>query len=189
MADDLLIHRDVAAREIPSGQPLILKAGVRVVVTQSYGSSYTVMTERGALLRIEGRDADALGLEVEAAPNSASPRPQGEGAVPRSRVEVEDAVWDLLRTVYDPELPVSVVELGLIYGCEVEVLPSGAMRVSVTMTMTAPGCGMGDVMRDEIEEKLSAIPEVESAHVELVLEPPWDPSMMTEAARLETGFY
>ena len=169
------LKRDCAATAIPSGELIELKQGESVVVSQALGGSFTVMTDNGWLARIAPADADALGREP--APEQAA----------RGDAPLEEQVQAELKTVYDPEIPVDIVELGLIYGTEVLDLPRGGKRVTVTMTMTAPGCGMGDLIREEVLGKLRALPGVSEARVEIVLDPPWDPSRMSEAARLATG--
>jgi probable FeS assembly SUF system protein SufT len=133
------------------------------------------MTEHGYLARIGPADADALGLSPSAPETGHDELPLPE------RIQAE------LKTVYDPEIPVDIVELGLVYGTELSDLPDGRKRVHVTMTMTAPGCGMGDFIRTEVLEKLQALPGVGEVQVEIVLDPPWNPGRMSEAARLATG--
>jgi probable FeS assembly SUF system protein SufT len=171
------LTRDVEATAIPYGDKIPLKAGATVIITQALGGSYTGVTDMGYMVRIEGKDADAIGEEVPAAPSApeAGERP------------VEELVWEQLRTCYDPEIPVNIVELGLVYGCEVTPQPDGGHKVGVRFTLTAPGCGMGDYLRMDIERKLASIPGVSQAEVEVVLDPPWDMSRMSDAARLQLG--
>lgn len=173
-------QRDVRAIEIPGGSEFTIASGSRLMITQKLGGTFTVMSEEGYLARIDGEDADALGLEAPVDAGRAAGKADGP---------LEERIWDELKSVYDPEIPVNVVELGLIY--QVEVLPAldGYSDVFVKMTMTAPGCGMGDILRDEIERKIAAQPDVRSVDVEFVFEPPWDPSMMSEAARLQLGMF
>jgi probable FeS assembly SUF system protein SufT len=147
-----------------------------VRLSQALGGSYTVITEQGYLLRIDSKDADALGLSVETA----------ESAAPEEFSE--KLVWDKLKTVYDPEIPVNVVELGLIYECQIAPLADGdGNQIDIKMTMTAPGCGMADVLKSDIEQKLAALPSVKAVNVQVVLDPPWHPGRMSEGARLQLG--
>jgi probable FeS assembly SUF system protein SufT len=137
------------------------------------------MTDMGYMIRIEGKDADAIGEEV----------PQAASAEEQAGKSVEDLAWDQLRTCYDPEIPVNIVDLGLVYACEVTPRPEGGHKATVRFTLTAPGCGMGDVLVQDIKQKLEIIPTVAMANVELVFDPPWNQSMMSEAARLQTGMF
>ena len=182
----------------PERPPAFLAAGEQVVVVQRLGASFTVQVGHGALARVAGADADALGIEApegdeqgagEAAAGGreVQPPPDSEGAGWHAP-DVE-AVLDRLRSVYDPEIPVNVVDLGLIYGCEVHPTHSGGYRVAVWMSMTAPGCGMGDILRAEAAEQILGIPGVIDAEVELVFAPPWDLGRMSEAARLQLGMW
>ena len=171
--------RDCGAIRIPSGEPATLAAGTPVYLTQSLGGAFTVQAPTlGGLFRIAGSDADALGLAPLA--GDAAGRPAASGPVD------EAAVWDRLRTVYDPEIPVNIVDLGLVYECNVVAEPDGRV-LDIKMTLTAPGCGMGDVLVADVREKVEVIPTVKRADVELVFDPPWSQSMMSEAARLQTG--
>jgi len=176
-----LIHlrRDCEAILIPSGEKIKLPAGTAVRITQSLGGSYTVTTDHGYMARISDRDADALGLEPKAAQTAAP--------APASGPELEKLVWDQMRTVYDPEIPVNIVDLGLVYSCQVTPLPEGGNKAEVTMTLTAPGCGMGDVLKADAERKIASVPGIKAVDVHLVIDPPWNPGMMSEAAKLELG--
>jgi probable FeS assembly SUF system protein SufT len=174
------LTRPVEAIEIPYGTRVMLPAGAPVRITQSLGGSYTVLTEDGYLVRIADRDADALGRAPAGSAAGASAPP----AEVHSAADLEKLVWQQLETLYDPEIPVNVVELGLIYGCTVKEVEAG-YRVEVQMTLTAPGCGMGDVLRAEAESKIQALPAVREVAVEMVVDPPWDPSRMSDAARLQ----
>lgn len=174
--------RDCEATQVPYGGVHVLPAGTRVRITQSLGGSYTVTTEQGAMMRIEANNADALGL----APETKDAKHADEGqaaAVPFS----EKLVWDRLKTVFDPEIPVNIVDLGLVYSCQITPAESGGHKIEIKMSMTAPGCGMGDVLRADIERKLSQLPEVKQVHAEIVFDPPWHPSRMSEAAKLQLG--
>lgn len=170
----VIMKRDCAAIAIPAGTKQMLPAGTSVRVTQAMGGSYTVSAQ-GALYRIEAQDADALGVSVEA-----------EKAAPATFSE--RMVWDQLKTVYDPEIPVNIVDLGLIYGCEIGEVDSGGKKIDVRMSLTAPGCGMSDVLKADVEQKLRRLPEVKAVSVQVVFDPPWNPGRMTEAAKLQLGF-
>jgi probable FeS assembly SUF system protein SufT len=190
------LRRDCPVVLVPSGRRAILGAGEQVVVVQRLGGSFTVQIDHGILARIEGADADALGIEEAsvAGDQRASEQPTRQGEVGNDdgsgghTPDVEE-VLDRLRNVYDPEIPVNVVDLGLIYGCEVHPTHSGGYRVAVWMSMTAPGCGMGDILRAEAAARILGIPGVTDAEVELVFEPPWDLGRMSEAARLQLGMW
>ena len=172
--------RDCDAIRIPSGEPFTLKAGTHVIITQALGSSYTVATDFG-LARIAEKDADALGLEV--ATSGEKPAPPVATDI---RVE-EKAVWDQLRTCYDPEIPVNIVDLGLVYDCLVSQPEGEAARVNVKMTLTAPGCGMGPVIAQEARQKIMAVPGVGDAEVELVWDPAWNQAMISEVGKMKLG--
>jgi probable FeS assembly SUF system protein SufT len=179
------LERACQATEIPSGLRVTLPAGSLVTVTQLLGGSFTVQTEWGALARIDGADADALGARFaeearKAAEAASKPVELGAG--------IDEQVWNVLRTVYDPEIPASIVELGLVYLCYVAALPEGGHLVTIRMTLTAPGCGVGPVLLDDVRRKVAALPGVARVDVELIFDPPWDPSMMSEAAKLQLGF-
>jgi probable FeS assembly SUF system protein SufT len=176
MQKEATVARDVEAREIPSGTPITLRAGDPVIITQSLGGSYTVVTPVGFLARIDGKDADAIGEQVVAVDAAAQ-----EGK------STEDLAWDQLRTCFDPEIPVNIVDLGLVYGCTLAPLPEGGNRIDVKFTLTAPGCGMGDVLREDIKGKLLSIPDIKDADVQVVFDPPWSMQMMSEAAKLQLG--
>lgn len=175
------LSRDCEVTQIPMGNKMTLRKGMKVRVTQFLGGNYTLMTELGYLVRIEGKDADAIGKEVEAAPQETAP----QGAA--SKEEIEKAVWNQLRTCYDPEIPVNIVELGLIYDCQVTPHPDGGYLVDIKMTLTAPGCGMGGPISSDAQSKIQRIPGVKQGRVELVWTPPWNPNKMSEAAKLQLG--
>lgn len=171
------LKRSCAATLIPSGEKVQLSQGDRVLVTQALGGSFTVQTEAGYLARIAASDADALGLEV----SRAKGEPTEAGPFDMQKVT------ENLKTVFDPEIPVNVVDLGLIYVCEAHQLADGGHRVEIKMSMTAPGCGMGDVLKEDARAKVQAVPGVKEVDIEIVWEPPWDQSRMSEAARLQLG--
>lgn len=170
----LELKRSCDAIEIPSGRLHPLPEGTRVKVMQNLGDSYTVMTGPGHMLRIDAKDADALGV-ISSQPAEA---PVSEFS--------EKLVWDQLKTIYDPEIPVNIVDLGLIYSCDITHVED-RYKIDVKMTLTAPGCGMADVLRVDVERKLAKLPQVKEVLVEVVFDPPWQPSRMSEAAKLQVG--
>lgn len=174
---EIVLKRDTDAIQIPSGNPLILPAGTKVMVTQSLGGTYTVATP-GGLARIDEKDADALGLEA-----SSSPAPE------KTVVDgpLEEAVWNQLKTVFDPEIPVNVVDLGLIYECLLLHPEEGVTKALVKMTLTAPGCGMGPTIAADARGKILTLEGINEAEVELVWDPAWNQSMISEAGRMKLG--
>ena len=173
------LSRDCEAIQIPSGIRTILPEGTPVRIGQVLGGSYTVVYD-GGLARIEGKDSDALGIEPE--------KPQHTpGSTPKTAEELEKEIWAQMRSCYDPEIPVNIVDLGLIYDCKISPFPEGGSRVDVKMTLTAPGCGMGEILKQDVENRVRMLEGVEDVSVELVWDPPWNQGMMTEAARLQLG--
>jgi probable FeS assembly SUF system protein SufT len=168
--------RDVDAIIVPAGLAVKLRQGQQGYITQALGGSFTVYVE-GNLFRIAGKDADALGRDAVDVPDLP---PDASDA------DVRELAWQQMRNCYDPEIPINVVDLGLVYSCDVTSEADGRV-IAITMTLTAPGCGMGDVLVQDVREKVEIIPTVKRADVELVFDPPWDQSMMSEAARLQTG--
>ncbi len=177
----VILMRDCDAILIPSGEKIRLSAGAQLRVTQSLGGSFTVLTDRGYMARIAGRDADALGIKSPLA------RPIGSSAKPEEPGAIEKLVWEQLRTCFDPEIPVNIVELGLVYRCQVIPLSEGGNRVEVRFTLTAPGCGMGQVLLEDIRAKISGVPGVREVDVELIWDPPWDQSRISREAKIELG--
>lgn len=175
--EPFVLERDVTAVIIPIGEPVMLRTGTSGFITQSLGGSFTVYVE-GNLFRITGADADALGKEPVPPP-----------AIPENATnqDIEDVIWKQLKTCYDPEIPVNIVDLGLIYRCEMSSLPDGRRSISVDMTLTTPGCGMGEILVQDAQEKIAVIPTVADVRVDLVFDPPWNQSMMSDEARLQTG--
>ena len=172
------VLREVEATQIPSGQKIILEQNSQVQIVQALGGSYTVMTDMGYMARISNENADALGKEVKKikiVDEQGQMRP------------VEDLIWDQLKTCYDPEIPVNIVDLGLIYECKLYDLENGQKRVDIKMTLTAPGCGMGEVLRIDVIEKIKQLPHIQEVNVELVWQPQWDRTMMSDAAKLKLG--
>jgi len=173
-----ILTRDVDAAIIPVGEKVTLQKGEQATITQSLGGSYTVIVN-GNMFRIEGKDADALGLEVTAGPASAG--------VAITQENLEKEIWNQLRSCYDPEIPVNIVDLGLIYDCHLSPLNGSSFKADVKMTLTAPGCGMGPMLAQDVQNKLLSLEGVDDVNVELVWDPPWNQGMMTEAAKLQLG--
>ena len=167
------LRRETVARLVPAGTPCTLPAGAFVTLTQSLGGAYTVI-HNGNMARIDSDDADALGFTPEALDLP----PPADGRV------AEEQVWQALATVYDPEIPVNIVALGLVYGCAVQ-----GRNVCVDITLTAPGCGMGPVLVQDVERRVGKVPHVREVTVNLVFDPPWQREMMSEEAQLELGLY
>ena len=179
--EEVQLTRDVDTIIIPHGSTTKMPKGTRVKVLQELGGSVTVTTEYGGLYRVDPENLDALGMEAKA-PASA-PADAGDKTL-------EERVWDVLKTCYDPEIPVNIVELGLVYDCRLsDPDEAGQREASIQMTLTAPGCGMGDVLAEDVRKRLEKLPEIGTAKVEVVFDPPWNQSMMSEAARLQLGFY
>lgn len=176
-SEPIVFARDCTAIMVPQGEEVTLPAGQNGYITQALGGSFTVFVD-GNLFRIAGTNADAIGKE---APMSLE---LAEGA---GDAEVERLVWQQLRTCYDPEIPVNIVDLGLVYECTIEKVEDGSRKVNVSMTLTAPGCGMGDILVDDVRSKVEAIPTVTESDIELTFDPPWNHSMMSDVAKLETG--
>lgn len=175
--EPVVIQRDVKAVVIPAGAEVTLRSGQAGYITQALGGSFTLYLE-GNLFRIAGEDADAIGREPVKAPE-----------LPPNATE-EDllrVVWDQMRTCYDPEIPVNIVDLGLVYRCDLAHNEDGTHTVDIQMTLTAPGCGMGEILVQDVKEKVERVPTIREAKVALVFDPPWNRSMMSEAARLQTG--
>ena len=173
------IEREVEASVVPSGTRVTLEKGETATITQSLGGTFTVVVT-GNMFRIDGKDADALGKEVSLTPAEKVGKAE-------SAEELEKQVWDQMKTCYDPEIPVNIVDLGLIYDCHLEELEKGSHKACVKMTLTAPGCGMGPTIQADVENKILCVESVDDVDVELVWEPQWTREMMTEAARLELG--
>jgi len=173
------LTRDVEAFGVPVGTKVTLQRGELAHITQSLGGSYTVVVN-GNMFRIEGKDADALGVQVAGQKSSAA-------AGPVTLEAVEKEIWNQLRTCYDPEIPVNIVDLGLVYDCHIEPISESSYRVGVKMTLTAPGCGMGPVLQQDVQNKLLGIEAVDDVSVELVWDPPWNQGMLSEPAKLQLG--
>ena len=173
----ITLNRDTTALLVPSGRPVVVPKGTEVTITQSMGGTFTVVIY-GNLARIDSKDADALGKQVK---NSLDELP--------NNTSVKDKVWAQLHTVFDPEIPVNIVDLGLVYTCDIEKIKDDTHRVLIEMTLTAPGCGMGPVLVEDIKIKILAVPEVSDIHIEIVFDPPWDRSMMSDTAKLQLGLF
>ena len=175
--DTVLVRRPVRVERVPDGTPIELATGTRAQVTQALGSSFTLVVD-GQLVRLPGRDADAIGREPPKTPE-----------IPANVAvdDVRELVWQTLKTCYDPEIPVDIVELGLVYGCDVTPLDAEQVRVVIRLTLTAPGCGMGEILANEVADKVLALPRVAEVTVDMVFDPPWDRSRMSEAALLTLG--
>ena len=174
--ETVAIERDVEASVVPSGTRVTLQKGETATLTQSLGGTFTVVVH-GNMFRIDGKDADAIGQEVQSTSVKKA----------ESAEDLEKQVWEQMKTCYDPEIPVNIVDLGLIYDCHLEDLKDGGHKASVKMTHTAPGCGMGPTIQADVENKILCVETVNEVAVELVWEPQWTREMMTEAARLELG--
>ena len=175
--EPVAVRRDVKAVAIPAGVEVNLKIGQVGYITQALGGSFTVYVD-GNLFRIAGADADAIGMTVAKAPEV----PPGA-----STQDIRKVVWQQLRTCFDPEIPVNIVDLGLVYECEVRDSGDDTRIVEIKMTLTAPGCGMGEVLVQDVRDKIQMVPTVTRADVELVFDPPWNQTMMSDEARLQTG--
>ncbi len=176
----IALKRSCVATVIPQGGKMPLAAGEQVTVMQALGGTFTVRTDCGALVRIDGSDADALGLEAPPLVDEAIPGNAGVFDIRQ--------VMERLKTVFDPEIPVNIVDLGLIYLCEATPLPDGGHRVDIEMSMTAPGCGMGDVLKEDVRARVQTIPGIALVNVDIVWDPPWDAGRMSEVARLQLGW-
>jgi len=179
MQQEIQLKREVSAIQIPSGDSLVLPAGMSVFITQRLGGTYTVATSQG-LARISSQDADALGIDAE---QEQQKQPEAERL---KDAPVEDQVWARLKSVYDPEIPVDIVNLGLVYDCVIEQI-DGRNVASVKMTLTAPGCGMGPVIAADAQAKIMTIDGIDDAKVDVVWDPPWNQDMITEEGKMKLG--
>jgi probable FeS assembly SUF system protein SufT len=183
MREEVVVSRNCEAIMIPSGERVLVPQGAHATITQSLGGSYTLITDRGLMVRISGKDVEAIGKTPQDVPQTA------ESGAPFTPDDLEQMVWEQLKTCYDPEIPVNIVDLGLVYLCELQAADGGGTNVKVKMTLTAPGCGMGPVLAHDVKTKIETLPGVKSAEVEVVFDPVWDRSMMSEAAKLQLGIY
>lgn len=180
MREEVVVSRNAEAVMIPSGERVLVPQGARATITQSLGGTYTLITDRGLMVRISGKEVEAIGK----VPAETHQLAENEEATPE---KIEQLVWDALKTCYDPEIPVNIVDLGLVYLCEVNPADGGGTDVKIKMTLTAPGCGMGPVLAGDVRSKVESIPGVRQADVEVVFDPVWDRSMMSDAAKLQLG--
>jgi probable FeS assembly SUF system protein SufT len=178
MREEVTFSRNAEAIMIPSGERVLVPIGAQATITQNLGGTYTLITDRGLMVRVSGQEVEAIGKvpteKAEAAPEDLTPE------------KLEAMVWDALKTCYDPEIPVNIVDLGLVYLCELQD-EEGGKNVNIKMTLTAPGCGMGPVLASDVKHKVEALPGVKNANVEVVFDPVWDRSMMSDAAKLQLG--
>lgn len=177
--EEVEFSRDVRAIMIPDGYEVPVEAGTGGWITQVLGGNYTVQIETGRLIRVSARDADAIGKEAI--------RPAQVEDNPDADVDLEQ-LWERLKDCYDPEIPLNIVEIGLVYDVRLSKLDVGH-RVDIDLTLTAPGCGMGQVLADDVERAMLSVPGVNEATIELVFDPPWTPERMSEAGRLELGMF
>lgn len=173
----VVLNRNITVILVPSGTPIRASKGTEVTIVQNLGDTFTVNIF-GNLARIEARDADAIGKAVKTPLDDLPPD-----------ATIKDKVWAQLRSIFDPEIPVNIVELGLVYACDIEQVGENVFHVVIEMTLTAPGCGMGPVLVEDVKQKILAIPEVSSTEVEVVFDPPWSQEMMSEVAKLQLGVY
>ena len=177
--EEVTFSRNAEAVMIPSGERVLVPVGSQATITQSLGGSFTLITDRGLMIRVSGREVEAIGKTPQ---NIVEVQPGEE----LSNEKLEELVWDQLKTCYDPEIPVNIVDLGLVYLCELQEA-EGGKSVKVKMTLTAPGCGMGPVLATDVKHKIESLPGVKFADVEVVFDPVWDRSMMSDAAKLQLG--
>lgn len=178
MSKERILSRDVEAVQIPSGDKIVLPSGARVFITQTLGGSFTLMTDTG-LARVDGKNGDALGETAAAATVS--------GSTLASGAPDPEAIWDQLKKVYDPEIPVNIVDLGLVYSMDVETREDGGHKVNVSMTLTAPGCGMGPAIAEDAKGKILLVPGVSDAEVRIGWDPPWNQQMISEEGKMKLG--
>jgi probable FeS assembly SUF system protein SufT len=183
-SEPVTLKRDVEAAVVPVGTKVTLHTGEQAYITQTLGGAYTVVVN-GNMFRIEGKDADALGIEPAERPAISAAASGG----PVTQEGLEKEIWNQMRSCYDPEIPVNIVDLGLIYDCNIAPIPGAqnSFRVNVKMTLTAPGCGMGPVLQQDVQNKLLSLEGVDDVNIELVWEPQWNQGMLTEAAKLQLG--
>ena len=179
MREEVVINRNCEAVMIPSGERVLVPAGAHATITQSLGGSYTLITDRGLMVRVSGKEVEAIGKTPENVVEQSD--------VAFTPEKLEELVWDQLKTCFDPEIPVNIVDLGLVYMCDLTPTEDDRTDVKIKMTLTAPGCGMGPVLAGDVKHKVESLPGVRNADVEVVFDPVWDRSMMSEAAKLQLG--
>ena len=180
MREEVVLSRTAEGVMIPSGERVLVPQGARATITQSLGGTYTLITDRGLMVRVSGKEVEAIG-------KTPTEVPQVEDISELTIEKLEKLVWEQLKTCYDPEIPVNIVDLGLVYLCELKDAEGGGKDVKIKMTLTAPGCGMGPVLAGDVRHKVESIPGVKHADVEVVFDPVWDRSMMSDAAKLQLG--
>jgi probable FeS assembly SUF system protein SufT len=180
MREEVVVSRTAEAVMIPSGERVLVPQGAKATITQSLGGTYTLITDRGLMVRISGKEVEAIGK----APAEAA---QVEDREELTIEKLETLVWEQLKTCYDPEIPVNIVDLGLVYLCELTDAEEGGKNVKIKMTLTAPGCGMGPVLAGDVRHKVESLPGIKTAEVEVVFDTQWDRTMMSDAAKLQLG--
>jgi probable FeS assembly SUF system protein SufT len=182
MREQITFSRSAEAVMIPSGDRVLVPEGATGTIAQSLGGAYTIITDRGLMIRVSGKDLEAIGKAPEGAVETAA----AEEIAP---AELEQQVWTQLKTCYDPEIPVNIVDLGLVYLCELQQAEEGGQDVKIKMTLTAPGCGMGPVLAADVKHKVESLSGIKNADIEVVFDPVWDRSMMSDAAKLQLGMW
>jgi probable FeS assembly SUF system protein SufT len=180
MREEVTVSRSCEAVMIPSGERVLVPQGAHATITQSLGGTYTLITDRGLMVRVSGKEVEAIGKTPAETPQVG----EGEQVSPE---KLEQMVWEQLKTCFDPEIPVNIVDLGLVYLCEVAPAEESGLSVKIKMTLTAPGCGMGPVLAGDVKHKIEALPGVRRADIEVVFDPVWDRTMMSDAAKLQLG--
>jgi len=178
--EEVIFSRNTDAIMIPSGERVLVPEGAQGTITQSLGGAYTLITDRGLMVRVSGREVEAIGKTPAEVPGATAVEAM-------TKEKIEESVWDQLKTCFDPEIPVNIVDLGLVYQCELEEAEADAFNVRIKMTLTAPGCGMGPVLASDVKMKVESIAGVRNADVEVVFDPVWDRTMMSDAAKLQLG--
>ena len=178
--EEVTFSRNAEAIMIPSGERVLVPQGAQATITQSLGGAFTLITDRGLMVRIAGGEVEAIGKTPQEVAQTAA-------EAELTKEKIEELVWDQLKTCFDPEIPVNIVDLGLVYLCDLQPHEGGGYDVKVKMTLTAPGCGMGPVIATDVKTKVESIPSVKSADIEVVFDPVWDRSMMSDAAKLQLG--
>ena len=185
MNSEISLTREVEAIRIPSGDSISLPAGTEVVITQSLGGTYTVATDQG-LARISSKDADALGIDLDEEKKKSEATEGTSSNVPETASDAEKEAWNSLRAVYDPEIPVNIVDLGLVYDLVIKE-EEGKTVAEMKMTLTAPGCGMGPTIAADAQSKIMTVDGIEDARVDLVWDPPWNQDMISEEGKMKLG--
>jgi len=187
--EPIALRRAISVTLVPSGEKEVLPEGAWVVPQPALGGHLTVMTDRGGLARIADADADALGPAFAEQAQRVAEAEKEKADAASGRPFDEQEVWAALKKVFDPEIPASIVDLGLVYECRAEAVPGGGNKVTIRMTLTAPGCGVAPLILDDVRERVAKVPGVSDVDVDLVFEPPWTPARMTDAAKLQLGMW